>query len=179
MGLFVGRYTLPDMLYNMEAQHYILPTKLRPPISETEWGMTALMVLLSIFICLHAYRKAARRRSRHAVAPQAPQGCSSRVLLERWTALWSKLSFNTKMIVRNIARNKGRTLVAMIGLDVLQHAHHLRHGLAGFGSRLRGDYGNWVAYPKRQSRTWTTPLLRRWKLQETAKHDRGGRDGSL
>ena len=62
-GLFVGRYTLPDMLYNMEAQHYILPTKLRPPISETEWGMTALMVLLSVFICLYAYQKSAREEA--------------------------------------------------------------------------------------------------------------------
>ena len=115
MGLFVGRYTLPDMLYKMEAQHYILPDKLRPPISLSEWGMTALMVLLSVFICLHAYRKAAREEAAALLRPKPPKA-GSRVMLERWTAIWSKLSFNTKMIVRNIARNKGRTMVAMVGL---------------------------------------------------------------
>lgn len=115
MGLFVGRYTLPDMLFKMEAQHYILPDKLRPPISLSEWGMTALMVLLSVFICLHAYRKAAQEEAASLLRPKPPKA-GSRVLLEHWKSVWSKLSFNTKMIVRNIARNKGRTMVAMVGL---------------------------------------------------------------
>ena len=115
MGLFVGRYTLPDMLYKMEAQHYILPEQLRPPISLSQWGMTALMVVLSVFICLHAYRKASQEEAASLLRPKPPKA-GSRVFLERWTAAWSKLSFNTKMIVRNIARNKGRTMVAMVGL---------------------------------------------------------------
>lgn len=115
MGLFVGRYTLPDLLYRMETSHYILPAKIRPPISLSEWGMTALMVLLSVVICLYAYRKAAREEAAALLRPKPPRA-GSRVLLERWTSFWRRLGFNTKMIVRNIARNKGRTMVAMVGL---------------------------------------------------------------
>ena len=73
LGLFVGRYTLPDMLYNMETAHYILPQKIRPPISLSEWGMTALMVLLSVFICLYAYRKAAREEAAALLRPKPPR----------------------------------------------------------------------------------------------------------
>ena len=73
IGLFVGRYTLPDMLYKMETAHYILPQKIRPPISLTEWGMTALMVLLSVLICLYTYRrKHASRRPRYC-GPNRPR----------------------------------------------------------------------------------------------------------
>lgn len=43
------------------------------------------------------------------------------------------------MVVRNIARNKSRVVVAMVGAIVLQYAHHLRYGAAGVGGRLRGD----------------------------------------
>ncbi len=115
LGQLVGHYTLPDMLYAMEVNHFIIPERIRPPIAFTEWGMTALMVALSIFICLAAYRRAEKEEAAALLRPKPPKA-GSRVLLERWKGFWGKLSFNTKMIVRGVARNKGRTAVAMVGL---------------------------------------------------------------
>ncbi len=115
LGVVVGQYTLPDVLYGMEAAHYILPEKLRAPISASAWGMAGLMVLLSVGICLYAYRKQARETTAALLRPRPPRA-GSRVLLENWRSLWKKFSFNRKMVVRNIARNKGRTFVAMLGL---------------------------------------------------------------
>jgi putative ABC transport system permease protein len=114
-GLMVGRYTLPDMLYKMEASHYILPNKLRAPISLSAWGITVLMVVLSLGICLYAYRKQARETPAALLRPKPPKS-GSRVLMERWGGLWRRFGFNQKMVVRNIARSKGRVLVAMVGL---------------------------------------------------------------
>ncbi len=114
-GLFVGRYMLPDMLYRMENTHYALLEKLRPPISLPAWGMTALMVLLSVFICLYTYQRTAKEEAASLLRPKPPRA-GSRVFLERLTGLWRRLNFNTKMVVRGIARNKGRTFVAMVGL---------------------------------------------------------------
>lgn len=114
-GLFVGHLMLPDMLYAMETTHFILPEKLRPPISLPAWGMAGLMVLLSVAICLYTYRRAAREEAAALLRPKPPKA-GSRVLLERWGWLWRKLSFNAKMVVRNVARNKGRTALAMVGL---------------------------------------------------------------
>ncbi|MEA4998047.1 MAG: ABC transporter permease [Candidatus Limiplasma sp.] len=115
LGQLVGHYTLPDMLYAMEVNHFIIPERIRPPIAFTEWGMTALMVALSIFICLAAYRRAEKEEAAALLRPKPPKA-GSRVLLERWKGFWGKLNFNTKMIVRGVARNKGRTAVAMVGL---------------------------------------------------------------
>lgn len=114
-GLFVGRYTLPDMLYAMEAAHYVLPQKLRPPISLAAWGMTALMVLLSVLMCLYTYRKQEKEVTAALLRPKPPRS-GSRIVLEKWTALWRRFTFNQKIVVRNIARNKGRAFVAMVGL---------------------------------------------------------------
>jgi len=139
IGLFVGRYTLPDMLYNMETAHYILPQKIRPPISLSEWGMTGLMVLLSVLICLYAYRKEAMEQTAMLLRPKPPRA-GSRILLESWTAVWQKLSFNTKMIVRNIARNKGRTFVAMVGLLCCNMLIICAMGLQDSVDACVGDY---------------------------------------
>ncbi len=115
LGLFIGRYTLPDFLYNVLSARYILPQKLRAPIAATAWGITALMVVLCVLICLYAYRKQARDVTAALLRPKPPKA-GSRVLLEGWTSLWRRFSFNTKMVVRNIARSKGRTIVAMVGV---------------------------------------------------------------
>ena len=115
LGLFVGRYTLPDILFNMVSAHSILPYRLRAPISPLAWFATALMVALSLCICLYAFGLAARENTASLLRPKPPRA-GSRVLLERVTRLWSRLSFNTKMIVRNIARSKSRTLLSMLGL---------------------------------------------------------------
>ena len=115
LGQLVGHYTLPDMLYAMEANDFMIPERIRPPIAFTEWGMTALMVALSISICLAAYRRAEKEEAAALLRPKPPKA-GSRVLLERWKGVWGRLSFNAKMILRGIARNKGRTAVAMVGL---------------------------------------------------------------
>ncbi|MCE5342262.1 MAG: FtsX-like permease family protein [Eubacteriales bacterium] len=115
LGLIVGRYTLPDILYGMEAAHYILPVRLRAPISLSAWGITGLMVLLSVLICLYAYHKQAQEQTAALLRPKPPKA-GSRVMLENWKGLWRSFSFNNKMILRNIARNKGRAMVAMVGL---------------------------------------------------------------
>lgn len=115
LGTLVGHYTLPDMLYAMETAHYFLPVKLRAPVSLPAWGMTLLMVLLSMGICMHAYNHAAQEVTAELLRPKPPKS-GSRVLLERWRGLWGRFSFNTKMVVRNIARNRWRTLMSMIGV---------------------------------------------------------------
>ncbi|MDD3212322.1 MAG: ABC transporter permease [Eubacteriales bacterium] len=115
LGLIVGRYTLPDVLYAMDAPYYILPQKLRAPISLPSWGMTALMVLLSVLICLYAFHKQAQEMPAALLRPKPPKD-GSRILLENWKSLWHKFSFNWKMVVRNIARSKGRMVVAMVGI---------------------------------------------------------------
>lgn len=115
LGVVVGQYTLPDVLWPIVTTNARLPYQLRPPISYLSWGMTALSVALSVLICLHSYNKAARETTASLLRPKPPKS-GSRILLERVTFLWKRFSFNAKMITRNLMRSKGRTFIALVGI---------------------------------------------------------------
>lgn len=115
LGLFAGRSTLPYILWDMEASSHIFPWQKQAPISVSCWCIVVLAVALSIFICLRTYRKAARETTAALLRPKPPAS-GNRILLERVTFLWRRFSFNTKMIVRNLLRNKGRMIMSLVGI---------------------------------------------------------------
>ncbi len=114
-GVFIGQYTLPDVIWGIVSHNSRYAYQLRAPISWLTWGMMALSIGLSVIICLHAYNKAARETTANLLRPKPPKS-GSRILLERIPSLWRHFSFNAKMIVRNLMRNKGRTLMALVGI---------------------------------------------------------------
>ena len=115
IGLFAGRYTIPDVLWAMMVHNSRYPYMLRAPISTVAWAMTFLSVALSVMICLFTLRRSLLESTAELMRPKPPRS-GTRILLERWTWLWSRFSFNTKMIVRNLMRNKGRTLILLVGI---------------------------------------------------------------
>lgn len=92
-----------------------LPYMLRPPVSLVSWIACCATVLLSLLVCLYVYRKAARETTADLLRPKPPRS-GTRILLERWHWLWNRLSFNAKMIIRNIFRNKGRSFMSFVGV---------------------------------------------------------------
>lgn len=115
LGLLAGRYTLPYILWDMEASHYIFPWRKQAPISPGCWMIMVLAVVLSLLICLHTYRRSAQETTAALLRPKPP-AAGSRILLERIPALWHRFSFNTKMIIRNLMRNKGRMVMSLVGM---------------------------------------------------------------
>lgn len=115
IGLYVGWYTLPDVLWDMMAHNSRYPYMLRPQISYVSYAMTGLSVLLSVMICLITLRNSLAEQTADLLRPKPPQG-GTRILLERLPALWNRFSFNSKMIVRNLLRNKGRTIILLVGI---------------------------------------------------------------
>ncbi|MDO4740045.1 MAG: ABC transporter permease [Eubacteriales bacterium] len=114
-GLFLGIAILPGLLWDMVCVNIRVPETIFPPISLLSWAMTLLTIALSLFICMHAYNVAARESTAELLRPRPPKS-GSRIFLERFTRLWGRLGFNSKMVVRNLMRNKGRTLMAMAGM---------------------------------------------------------------
>lgn len=114
-GLFTGVWILPKVLWRIVTANIRVPAMLRPPISPLSWLMTALTVAMSLGICMLSYASAARESTADLLRPRPPKS-GTRILLERIPALWGRLSFNWKMVMRNFARNKGRTLIAMAGI---------------------------------------------------------------
>ena len=149
LGLLTGRYTLPDILYNMETAHYIMPNKLRAPISVSAWCVTGLMVALSLSICLYTYQRAAGETTASLLRPNPPKA-GSRVALERCKRLWAGFSFNTKMMLRNIARNKGRTMMSLLGLLCCNMLIICAMGLQNsIDTNIEQYYGGVLAYDVR------------------------------
>lgn len=114
-GTIIGHITIPPIIWEIVSTNMRYPERIIPPISLLSWAITGLSVLLSVCICLRTYRKAARETTASLLRPKPPKS-GSRILLERIPALWSRFSFNTKMIIRNLLRNKGRTLMTVVGI---------------------------------------------------------------
>lgn len=115
LGVYVGRYTLPYILWDMLAGSYNHPWRKQAPVSLSCWLIALLCVVLCLFICLHTYNKSARETTAALLRPKPPKA-GNRILLERIPVLWQRFSFNTKMIIRNLMRNKGRAFMSMVGI---------------------------------------------------------------
>ena len=115
LGTLIGHYTLPFFLWDALIGQNEMPYQLTPPISVPAWCMTGLSVVLSMGILLYSYRASARETTAALLRPKPPKD-GKRILLERITFLWSRFSFNTKMIVRNLMRNKLRSFMSFIGI---------------------------------------------------------------
>ena len=115
LGTLIGHYTLPYFLWDALIGQNEMPYQLSPPISVPAWCMTGLSVVLSMGILLYSYRASAHETTAALLRPKPPKD-GKRILLERITFLWSRFSFNTKMIVRNLMRNKLRSFMSFVGI---------------------------------------------------------------
>ncbi len=115
LGLFIAQFTLPQIIWLMVATNIRVPQVLRAPVSPFAWFMSILEVVLSVLICLWKLHRSMRETTAELLRPKPPKA-GSRILLEKWKALWKRLSFNSKMMIRNIIRAKGRTFLSMIGM---------------------------------------------------------------
>ena len=115
LGLFTAQFTLPPILWRMLAVNMRVPQVRMAPISPLSWGLAVAEVLMCVLICVRHIRRSAQESTADLLRPKPPRS-GSRVPLDRIGWLWGRLSFNTKMIIRNLFRNKGRTLMSMVGL---------------------------------------------------------------
>ena len=115
LGLFSARYTLLPVLWAMIEVNLRVPELLYAPISPVAWALASAEVVMACLICIRHEKRVSKESAADLLRPKPPKA-GARVLLERMTGLWRHFSFNSKMIVRNIFRNKGRTLMSMFGM---------------------------------------------------------------
>ncbi len=115
LGLITGRESLPYLLWQMEADTFVMPYRLQAYVSWEQWAVCVLAVLLCLFICLHTYRKNANEETAALLRPKPPKA-GRKLLLEYIPSLWKKLGFNGKMVTRNLFRNRLRTLMSFVGV---------------------------------------------------------------
>lgn len=103
-----------------------------------DWPTIGIAILLSLFASLGAVLIVVNRELREKPAAlmqaKAPKA-GKRILLERITPLWRRLSFNQKVSYRNLFRFKSRMWMAILGI-----AGGTGLILTGFGIRDSIDY---------------------------------------
>ncbi|MBP3655681.1 MAG: ABC transporter permease [Clostridia bacterium] len=139
IGTVLGHTILPPILWDALMGQSEMPYRLRPPISTPAWCMVILTVVMSISICYYTYRKSARETTAALLRPKPPKD-GKRILLERITPLWRLFSFNAKMIVRNLMRNKLRTFMSFVGLLCCTMLIITSFGLQDSVTRLSNNY---------------------------------------
>ena len=114
-GLLVGFYVFPTVIWNAYTIMYDLPVL----VIQFNWkyallssGAAILTTLLTTFWACYSSLKEAPSR---LILPKAPKS-GKRILLERITPLWSRLSFIHKVTARNLFRYKKRFLMTVVGI---------------------------------------------------------------
>lgn len=115
LGVFIGHLGLPSILWALLLGQNEYPYRIYPSISPAAWAMVLLTVVMSVGICWYTYQKSSRETAAELLRPKPPKA-GRRIFLERIGAVWSKLTFNGKMIVRNLLRNRMRTLMSLVGI---------------------------------------------------------------
>lgn len=115
VGTVIGDQLFPKVLFRCYQMMYHYP-KIHCPY---HWGY-ALICLAAALICTGVTAAAVctsvvQEMPAQLMRPKAPKN-GKRVLLEKCKWLWRKLSFHTKVTIRNFFRYRARVLMSVIGI---------------------------------------------------------------
>ncbi len=115
LGTIIGLITFPPIIYNTWKMMYILPSmQMRIPVSLIASSSITFMIgmlLTSYLSC----RNDMKEYPSQLMRPKALK-LGKNTIIERLPFLWKRLSFNTKVTVRNIVRYKKRFILTVIGV---------------------------------------------------------------
>lgn len=114
-GMFIGLKLIPNIIWIMYSLLYYLPS------FEAKLKMIyGIIGTLIAFVCIGGATfvvsyKELRNMPAVLMRPKAPKN-GKRVMLERITVLWKRLTFSQKVTIRNLFRYKKRVLMTIIGI---------------------------------------------------------------
>ncbi|WP_340026740.1 ABC transporter permease [Paenibacillus sp. FSL K6-1096] len=115
VGLAVGFTFFPDLIYNAYSSLYNLPDVIKS--FYPDYAVVSILVALicTTMTAMIASRVELRSNASVLMRPKAPKS-GQRILLERFTFLWRRLSFVQKVTARNLFRYKQRMFMTVIGV---------------------------------------------------------------
>lgn len=112
-GAVMGYYTVPPIVFMAFEGSYIVPT-LQPVLSAASLAAIALSVAISTLVSFMACRKELLDPPAVTLKPAAPKKVTHTALEK--SRLWLKLNFSTQWNLRDILRNKARTMMGVVGV---------------------------------------------------------------
>ena len=146
LGLFFGYNIIPRTIYSIYNSVYILPgleifIKVMPLLIII---ITTLFLMLTV--TLMASLKELKDYPSNLMRPKAPK-IGKKVLLERITLVWHRLSFTWKVTIRNMFRYKKRVIMTVVGIAgstaLLLTGFGLKDGIGGI---VDLQYNNIIKY---------------------------------
>ena len=115
LGLVAGYNIFPGVIFDAYGSMYSLPS-----VKITYYLSYALISIAIALLCTigpaaWAAHTSLRENPAAMMRPKAPKN-GKRVLLERLTFVWDRLSFNAKITVRNLLRYKARNMMTILGV---------------------------------------------------------------
>ncbi len=115
LGLVVGYSVLPTVIFTAYSGMYSLtPLDASFPYALSFWSVLLAVVcavLPAELVCMNSVHE----KPSELIRPQSPKS-GKRILIERFTPLWKRLSFLHKVTVRNIFRYKKRFIMTIVGV---------------------------------------------------------------
>lgn len=114
-GLIIGYLVFPGVIINAYNMLFYFDN----PKIEILWGWNIIAALIALATALIPAivtpLNMLRTQPANLLQPEPPKA-GRKLWLERFPAVWNRLSFNAKMTVRNLLRYKGRNSMTLIGV---------------------------------------------------------------
>ncbi|MCY7040020.1 ABC transporter permease [Streptococcus sanguinis] len=135
IGAFVGFRSIPNSIWDTYSIKYSLPTLTQ----SVDWEVALISIIgltiVTVISTLVSVRNNVSQTSSQLLVPQAPVA-GKRVILERVTFIWKRISFLYKVTIRNVFLDKKRMWMTILGVMgctmILVTAFGLRESLQNF-----------------------------------------------
>lgn len=115
IGVIIGTKTIPKIIYGMYSLMYTLG-EFVSKVDLISYLIGTLIAIGCIMLSTYlAVKKSLKEVPAELLRPKSPKA-GKRVLLERITFIWKRLSFSRKVTVRNVFRYKKRFLMTILGI---------------------------------------------------------------
>ena len=146
IGIAVGFTVFPFIIVTAYGMMYTIPGLFLVFSYPIAIGITAValaIITLSAYLACH---KELKETPSVLMRPKAPKN-GKRILLERMPFIWNKLSFISKVTVRNIFRYKRRFLMTVLGISGCTALILTGFGIKdSLGTIITGQYGELFKY---------------------------------
>ena len=113
-GLLAGRYFIGNVFIGIEMSFFEIPNGV--PIIKNDSYIVALLVVLCVsFVTYFATRKILKEKTAETLRNEIPKVKSNSLNITT-VGIFKKMSFNTKWNIRDMFRNKARTITGIVGV---------------------------------------------------------------
>lgn len=116
IGVIMGYVVISKIIYGVFTVNYYLPDYIIIIDKVSLIFIIFITLFLMIIVTITACNKELKGKPAELLRPKAPKS-GKKIFLERFSKTWSKLSFMSKITIRNLFRYKKRIIMTILGVS--------------------------------------------------------------